>query len=474
MMSDSAEYKEEEKGEKAEKKRSRSRSDDDRHKKKKKKKSSRRSHSRSRSRSRSRSQKRKKKKRRSSAPSAWDQAPDPASMAQHIAIQHGARAVPPTAPNAVPASVAIAAAQHAAQLQMEAGDAAAGMAGLAGLGMLGMNPLMMSAAAQRQDQVRRTIFVGNIQTQVDEYMIKKFLDCKLMEVPERPPTPYPDCVREVSIKRDKQYAFVEMHTASDADVAVCMDGINMNGVVLSVRRHSNFVEPEGGSPKYNIPGIISSHVANDGHKIFLGSLAPQLTDQEVMDFVSSFGPLKAFTLVRDAKGLSREYAFFNYVDSSVTDAACKGLNGINLGGREVVCRRANTGGGLEGTDGGTPTTGGGSASAIDGYNLEVLAPTVEVTVPPPPSRIVILHNLCTAAEQAAEFEGIGADVKKECEKLGEVEEVQGRNGRWFVQFHDVHQATQAQRRLMGRRYNNHTIITGFLTEMDWSRKNLDA
>eukprot|EP00457_Paulinella_chromatophora_P004056 gb/GEZN01004066.1/.p1 GENE.gb/GEZN01004066.1/~~gb/GEZN01004066.1/.p1 ORF type:complete len:372 (-),score=68.48 gb/GEZN01004066.1/:240-1355(-) len=371
----------------------------------------------------------------------------------------------------MPASVAIAAAQQAQLAAQQSGEAMGlglGMPGM--LGLAGLNPLLMNAASQRQDQVQRTIFVGNIQPNMDESMIKNFLDQKVFEVADRPPTPYNDCVREVSIKRDKQYAFVEMHTTSDADVAVCMDGINFNGVVLSVRRHSNYVEPQGGAPKFGIPGIISSHVANDGNKIFLGSLAPQLTDQEVMDFVSSFGPLKAFTLVRDAKGISREYAFFNYVDSSVTDAATAGLNGINLGGREVTCRRATTGGGLD-DDGAVVSQ---AASIIEGYNLEVLAPTVEVTVPPAPSRIVVLQNLCTEAEQAADFDNLLSEVKKECDKLGEVEQVEGRNGRFFVQFHDVHMATAAQRRLMGRRYNNHTVITGFLSEMDWSRKNLDG
>ena len=116
--------------------------------------------------------------------------------------------------------------------------------------------------------------------------------------------------------------------------------------------------------RYVIPGIISTHVDDDDTKIFLGNLAPILSDEEVKKFVTSFGPLKAFSLVRDiTTGFSKGFAFMSYMDPSVSDAACEGLNGklsppsnnfaccvenidnspagVMLCGKEVCCQMAN-------------------------------------------------------------------------------------------------------------------------------------
>ena len=58
----------------------------------------------------------------------------------------------------------------------------------------------------------------------------------------------------------------------------------------------------------------------------------------------SFGPLKAFNLVKDsATGLSKGYAFCEYSDTGVTDAAIQGLNGMQLGDKKLVVQLASVG-----------------------------------------------------------------------------------------------------------------------------------
>ena len=48
------------------------------------------------------------------------------------------------------------------------------------------------------------------------------------------------------------------------------------------------------------------------------------------ELLTSFGQLKAFNLVKDmTSGLSKGYAFAEYLDGSITDQAIAGLNGIN-------------------------------------------------------------------------------------------------------------------------------------------------
>ena len=97
-------------------------------------------------------------------------------------------------------------------------------------------------------------------------------------------------------------------------------------------------------------------------------------------FVSSFGPLKAFNMVKDGNGMSKGYCFFKYSNPAVTQtavvtvlfdrsrqcllmiSACvqDGLNGLEIKGMKCVCQ-------LSGAPKG-PGNGGvmGAASAMFG------------------------------------------------------------------------------------------------------------
>lgn len=62
------------------------------------------------------------------------------------------------------------------------------------------------------------------------------------------------------------------------------------------------------------------------------------------ELLTSFGPLKAFNLVKDAvTGVSRGYAFCEYVDPLITDAAIQGLNGMQLGDKKLIVQLASIG-----------------------------------------------------------------------------------------------------------------------------------
>lgn len=58
----------------------------------------------------------------------------------------------------------------------------------------------------------------------------------------------------------------------------------------------------------------------------------------------SFGQLRAFNLVKDsATGLSKGYAFCEYIDVTMTDQAIVGLNGMQLGDKKLIVQRASVG-----------------------------------------------------------------------------------------------------------------------------------
>jgi len=132
--------------------------------------------------------------------------------------------------------------------------------------------------------------VGNILPTMTEEQLRDFLNAKVNNIPERPQTIFPTPICSITIKRDKMYAFVEFFTLADADIAMCMDGIEFLGTPLKIRRHSEYTEdPKNPAPKYHIPGIISTQVENDNNKIFLGPLPLNLSDEEVKNLSQVLG-----------------------------------------------------------------------------------------------------------------------------------------------------------------------------------------
>ena len=71
--------------------------------------------------------------------------------------------------------------------------------------------------------------------------------------------------------------------------------------------------------------MVSTVVPDSPHKVFLGGLPNYLNEDQVKELLTSFGQLRAFNLVKDsATGLSKGYAFCEYVDVSITDQAIAG------------------------------------------------------------------------------------------------------------------------------------------------------
>ena len=89
-------------------------------------------------------------------------------------------------------------------------------------------------------------------------------------------------------------------------------------------------------------GVVGTNVTDGPNKIYIGSIPPQLTDDNVKEILSAFGQLKAFNLVRDPGSvLSKGYAFCEYTDASLTQVAIEGLNGLPVADKQLQVRVAN-------------------------------------------------------------------------------------------------------------------------------------
>jgi splicing factor U2AF subunit len=124
-----------------------------------------------------------------------------------------------------------------------------------------------------------------------------------------------DACLTAQISKDRSFALVEFKAASDATVALAMDGISMeatdgmreeNGATngdahgLSIRRPKDYIVPAVTEEVVYEPGVVANVVADTPNKISVSNIPPYLTDEQVTELLVSFGELKAFILVKDS------------------------------------------------------------------------------------------------------------------------------------------------------------------------------
>jgi splicing factor U2AF subunit len=120
-----------------------------------------------------------------------------------------------------------------------------------------------------------------------------------------------------------------------------------------------------------------------------------------MDLLKAFGELKSFSLVKDsATGISKGFAFCEFLLPEITDIACEGLHGLEVGDKKLIVQRASVGASkLPMIDGALPGAGLGRAIL--------------------PIEILGANDL----EEDEDYDFILDDIRKECELFGTVVEV---------------------------------------------------
>ena len=270
----------------------------------------------------------------------------------------------------------------------------------------------------------RRLYVGNIGWETSEQMICDYFNGKMREMglvnhvlPGEEP-----CIG-AQVNPEKGYAFVEFRSAEEATNAMAFDGIVYQNQSLKIRRPKDYIGPDLSAPvSVHVPGVVSTNVPDTPNKIFVGGLPTYLNDEQVMELLKAFGELRAFNLVREQNnGPSKGFAFCEYVDPSVTELACQGLNDMELGDRRLVVQRASMGNG-RGNAGGTmldaparPLTAADVPGFVGGGGGAAGEPT----------RCMQMLNMVTPQElqDDEEYGEIVEDVREECAKFGEVLDV---------------------------------------------------
>uniref|UniRef100_A0A2R5L4K3 Splicing factor U2AF subunit n=1 Tax=Ornithodoros turicata TaxID=34597 RepID=A0A2R5L4K3_9ACAR len=442
----------EERDEKGERRRDRRRSRSRSRSRERRRRSRSRDRKKGTSRSRSRSRDRAKKSRRRKPSLYWD-VPPPGF--EHITpLQYKAM----QAAGQVPATMLT----HST---MTTAVAAAAPAGAAVAAAPAPAVPMVGSTITRQ---ARRLYVGNIpfgcsEEEMMDYFNAQMHACGFSQAPGNP-------VLACQINLDKNFAFLEFRSIDETTQAMAFDGINFKGQSLKIRRPHDY-QPMPGmaeTPSIAVPGVISTVVQDSPHKIFIGGLPNYLNGDQVRELLMSFGQLRAFNLVKDsATGLSKGYAFCEYVEVTTTDQAILGLNGMQLGDKKLIVQRASVG----------------------AKNSQMNAP-VQIQVPGlqlqggagPPTEVLCLMNLVCPEElkDEEEYEEILEDIHEECNKYGVVKSIEIPRpiegvevpgcGKAFVEFNSVIDCQKAQQALTGRKFSNRVVVTSYFDPDKYHRR----
>ncbi|ETV94503.1 hypothetical protein, variant 3 [Aphanomyces invadans] len=339
----------------------------------------------------------------------------------------------------------------------------------------------------------RELYVGNLPPNVTATQLQDFLGTIIQQVglalQGQPGNP----ILSTWISTDGMYAFCEMRTVEECNLALMLNQLNLLGRQLKFGRPRSFVGPPqpmpvvsnrtqtalvnlgcipnpmwfaGGSAACGLKdpnAIRDSHVYldpahippdNTSNRLLMVNIPTVLTEDQVVQLVEPFGKLDAFTLVKNAEGVSVGSALFEYEDNNVTEEAMNGLNGLDLGGHVLSVQRASKQGVLPKYK----PKGEDSAKAT-------------VT----PTQVIVLGNMVQPAEleDDDEFADLKEDIEEECNKFGKVvalevprpktgETILG-VGKVFVRFESVEGAEKATKALTGRKFGGNIVQVEYMS-----------
>ena len=174
-----------------------------------------------------------------------------------------------------------------------------------------------SHAALKPSNARQSkrLYVQNLPASADEEAITGFFNLQMngLNVIEG----IDPCI-SCQISKDRGFAMVEFKTPGEATLGLCFDGVSMEDAAmggqmenggggvngnatggLSVRRPKDYIVPTATDEGEHQEGVISSVVPDTQNKISVTNIPTNLTDEQIVELLATFGELRAFVLVKD-------------------------------------------------------------------------------------------------------------------------------------------------------------------------------
>jgi len=372
-----------------------------------------------------------------------------------------------------------------------------------------LTPVSLKADALQPQQTRhaRRLYIGQLPLEVNESEVHKFFREAINIAMNRDPSSTEeDPILSVYINRERRFAFVEFKTLEICTACLSLDGIDVLGKGKVKVKRPNDYNPVlaattscGELPHFDVSklGIVSASVQDGPNKIFIGGLPYHLTDDQVMELLRAFGPVRSFHLVKAdvTASSSKGYCFVEYIDANVTPVAIMGLNGMDMGGGKVLsARMAASKPGDDPTLPPVPSTN--IVGGVDVDELLNVAFAGSGTLPPESlpvlnstpqdlamkqmnmslgselqsaTNVLVLLNMVTDEDLSTDefHEELVDEVKIECEKYGEVLSLKiprTQDGyastavkKIFLQYESSEQATSAYKELSGRKFGDSVV-----------------
>jgi len=408
---------------------------------------------------------------------------------------------PPPGVELPPIAVAAGVGQSNAHKSFDAQVAAttyggAGMGGGMGLGIYGAPPPAPRVDPQLQlTRHARRVYAGGIPAGVSEAELMLFFTDVIVRASgmrwDSPP------VLKIYLNAERAYAFIEFCSMELCAGCMELDGIKFEHhsgpATIRIRRPNDFrpeLVPSSCPPaiKLNLSSMgIQSAAASNASKIFIGGLPYNLTDEQVMELLGAFGPIKSFHQVRDPGAANTKgYGFCEYADTQHAEAAIAGLHSMPLGEKTLTVRwststASGSGGGGGGVSAMQQQMMQGMSGMGPGIGMGMGMAPLPPTPAPVPTTVLRLGNMVTREEihDEGEFADIKEDVRLECSQYGPVREVvipraqdgfpAAAEGLIFVQFESPSGAAAAANVLNGRKFADKVVVVQFVSHCVFPR-----
>jgi half-pint family poly-U binding splicing factor len=142
---------------------------------------------------------------------------------------------------------------------------------------------------------------------------------------------------DAATNKHKGFAFIEFETPEAAQLSLeQMNGLLLGGRNIKVGRPSNMPQAQ--------PIIDQlTEEAKNYNRIYIASIHPDLSEQDVQSVFEAFGTIKSCSLVRDlATAKHKGYGFIEYETSQSAQDAITSMNLFDLGGQFLRVGRAVT------------------------------------------------------------------------------------------------------------------------------------
>eukprot|EP00879_Flechtneria_rotunda_P013232 GHRR01013817.1.p1 GENE.GHRR01013817.1~~GHRR01013817.1.p1 ORF type:complete len:453 (+),score=205.82 GHRR01013817.1:1432-2790(+) len=194
----------------------------------------------------------------------------------------------------------------------------------------------------------RRVYVGSLPPNITEVALTHYFNQVMMAVGACSALGSP--VIGCYMNPDKRFAFVEFRSVEEASNAMAFDGVTCQGEVLRIRRPHDYnptaakaLGPAEPSPYINLAllsvvgGLVDDATAP---RISVSGLPTTLEEEQVRGIISTFGTLKAFSLLRNPAGQPTGTALAEFADPGVLTTAIAGLSVMVIGGQQLRAARA--------------------------------------------------------------------------------------------------------------------------------------